>query len=374
MTLPTNPTSKIFRTPGQASSTGSNAAGNADTGIGNFYGKAKLDSKINRLSGGVGSGYSGNTANFRDIVNNKTALGGIGNPIQTNVIGTTTFSETVGRVAKTAQDIAGKISNNASDISGALNKLTGGSLSGGLAGIATKISAATGTLSNVLGIFGGPAIPPGGELFVKQDSAIQLSPGSENDWRVRITCDWEIFNSPLFKPLESTGGVVFPYLPNISVTSKANYNTPDSIHTNYPFHAYKNSLIEDITIAGEFTAENELEAAYWISATTFFKTATKMFFGQGEYAGSPPIICNLTGYGSSVFDKIPVVITTFTVDLKDDTNYIRCNTFGTNTWVPAVSSVSVTVKPIYNRRRLRQFSLVEYAKGEMVSGEGVGYI
>lgn len=374
MTLPTNPTSKIFRTPGQASSKGSNESGVTGAGIGNFYGKTKLDSKINRLSGGVGSGYSGSTANFRDAVNNKTALGGIGNPIQTDVIGTTTFSEVVGRVGNTARDIAGKISNNASDISGALNKLTGGNLAGGLQGLATKVSAATGALSNVLGIFGKPNIPPGGELFVKQDSAIELAPGSDNDWRVRITCDWSIFESPLFEPLQNTGGVVFPYLPNISVTSKANYNTPDSVHTNYPFHAYKNSLIEDITITGEFTSENELEAAYWIAATTFFKTATKMFFGQGEYAGSPPIVCNLTGYGSSVFDKIPVVITSFTVDLKDDTNYIRCNTFGTNTWVPAVSSINVTVKPIYNRQRLRQFSLVEYAKGEMVSGDGVGYI
>jgi hypothetical protein len=62
------------------------------------------------------------------------------------------------------------------------------------------------------------------------------------------------------------------------------------------------------------------------------------------------------------------------VDLKDDVNYIRCNTFGTNTWVPVVSSISVTVSPIYNRENLRKFKLQDYAQGKMTGSSGVGYI
>jgi hypothetical protein len=215
---------------------------------------------------------------------------------------------------------AGSTSNLAADISGTLSKLTGGNLATGLQSLAGQISAGAGIVNNVLSLFKGASVPPGGELFIKQGSAIQLAPGSKNDWRVRVTCDWSLFNSPLFKPLENTGGVVWPYLPNISVTTRANYTSPDTVHSIYPFQAYKNSMVEDITISGEFTCETELEAAYWIGATTFFKTATKMFFGQGDQAGSPPIICNLTGYGSSIFDKVPVIIKSFTVDLKDDVN------------------------------------------------------
>jgi hypothetical protein len=99
-----------------------------------------------------------------------------------------------------------------------------------------------------------------------------------------------------------------------------------------------------------------------------------MFFGQGNLAGNPPIICNLSGYGSSIFDKVPVVIKSFSVDLKDDVNYIKCNTWQTNTWVPVLSTISVTVSPIYNRRRLRKFSLQEYSKGTVAGNDSVGYI
>jgi hypothetical protein len=207
---------------------------------------------------------------------------------------------------------------------------------------------------------------------MKQGSPIQLQPNAKNDWRVRINAQWNIFNSPLFKLLENTGGVVWPYNPNITVSTKANYTAIDATHSNYSFQAYKNSVVDDIQISGEFSCETETDAAYWIAATTFFKTATKMFFGEGENAGNPPIVCNLSGYGSSIFDKVPVIVKAFSVDLKDDVNYIRCNTFGTNTWVPVLSTISVTVTPVYNRRRLRKFSLQDYSRGK--AADNVGYI
>jgi hypothetical protein len=203
---------------------------------------------------------------------------------------------------------------------------------------------------------------------------LKLQPGSKDDWRVKIQAPWSLFESKMFKMLEETGGVVFPYLPNITVSTKANYTNVDLVHSNYPFYAYKNSTVEEIQISGEFSAETATDAAYWIAATTFFKTATKMFFGQGENAGHPPIICNLTGYGASIFDRIPIVITNFSVDLKDDINYTQCNIFGTNTWVPVLSNISVSVIPIYSRESLRKFDLKKYAAGQMISENGIGYL
>jgi hypothetical protein len=178
----------------------------------------------------------------------------------------------------------------------------------------------------------------------------------------------------MFKPLESTGGVVWPFTPTVSIATKANYTSVDTVHSNYPFQAYKNSVVDDIQITGEFSCETEKDAAYWIAATVFFKTATKMFFGQGPNEGNPPIVCNLTGYGSSIFEKVPVIIKSFSVDLNPDVNYIQCNSFGTNTWVPVMSTISVTVSPIYNRRNLRRFSLTDFANGKAVGPDGVGYI
>ena len=163
---------------------------------------------------------------------------------------------------------------------------------------------------------------------------------------------------------------MWPYLPNITLSTKANYTQLDPVHNIQPFQAYKNSQVEDIQISGDFTVENEFDAEYWIQATTFLRTATKMFFGASANPGNPPIICNLTGYGARVFNNVPIVIKSFSIDFKEDVNYMRYGKDGgAPTWVPVISTISVTVSPIYNRTRLRQFSLQDFA-----AGKAIGYI
>ena len=374
MPLSVNPLAQLITSSSQAITQATNEAQARLPQIGDALSKANLDATISRLSGEIGSGLNGLTAgigtgldalkngdsNF--IAGGGTTLSGLGNTIQSTVAGG----------ISTLQTVAGSTSNITADISGTLNKLTGGNLAGGLQSLAGQISSSAGMLNNFLSLRRGANLPSGGELFLKQGSPIQLQPSAKNDWRVRINAQWNIFNSPLFKLLENTGGVVWPYNPNITVSTKANYTAIDTTHSNYQFQAYKNSVVDDIQISGEFSCETETDAAYWIAATTFFKTATKMFFGEGEFAGNPPIVCNLSGYGSSIFDKVPVIVKAFSVDLKDDVNYIRCNTFGTNTWVPVLSTISVTVTPVYNRRRLRKFSLQDYSR--VKAADSVGYI
>jgi hypothetical protein len=374
MALSANPLAQLISASSQAITQATNEAQARLPQVGDALSKANLDATISRLSGEIGSGLNGLTAgtgtgldalkngasNF--IAGGGTTLSGLGNTIQSTVAGG----------ISTLQTVAGSTSNITADISGGLNKLTGGNLAGGLQSLAGQISSAAGMLNNFLSLKRGANLPSGGELFMKQGSPIQLQPNAKNDWRVRINAQWNIFNSPLFKLLENTGGVVWPYTPNITIATKANYTPVDATHSNYQFQAYKNSVVEDIQISGEFSCETETDAAYWIAATTFFKTATKMFFGEGEFAGNPPIVCNLSGYGSSIFDKVPVIVKAFSVDLKDDVNYIRCNTFGTNSWVPVLSTISVTVSPVYNRRRLRKFSLQDYSRGK--AADNVGYI
>jgi len=325
--------------------------------------KLKLDEIASDLYAGAKSGLNqlaGDAKNF-----GASAMGG-----------NLTVNSVVGGAVDKLRSVAGSTSNIAADISGSINKLTGGNLAGGLLKAAGSISGAAGMLNNILSLKRGINIPKGAQVFMPQGQAIQLSAGAKDDWRVRITCEWHLFNSPLFKQLQDTGGVVWPYMPSITVSTKAEYNTIPITHGNYAQYSYKNSVVDDITISGEFSCENKIDAAYWIAATTFFKTATKMFFGQGALAGNPPIICNLTGYGSHVFDKVPVIIKSFSVDFKDDVNYIQCDPFndGKYTWVPILSTITVVVAPVYSRQGLRKFNLQDYAKGKMSGDKQVGYI
>ena len=325
--------------------------------------KLKLDDKISELAGGFKSGLNQLAGDIKDF--GASAMGG-----------NTTIQSAVGGAIDKLRSVAGSSSNLVADVTGTLNKLTGGNLAGGLMKAAGEFGAAAGMLNNILSLKRGINIPKGAEVFAPQGQAIQLKAGSKDDWRVRINCAWENFNSPLFGVLKQTGGVVWPYMPNITVSTKAEYNTIPITHANYSQYSYKNSVVDDISISGEFSCETATDGAYWIAATTFFKTATKMFFGQGDLAGNPPIICNLTGYGSHVFDKVPVIIKSFSVDFKDDVNYIKCDPFnnGKYTWVPVLSTISVSVAPVYSRQGLRKFSLQDYARGKMSADGAVGYI
>lgn len=385
MSLSINPIAQLVASVSESISKATNEAQAKLPAAADALSKANLDAKVGRLSGELNSSFNGLTGGAKNL-NGGTVIAGNGSSL-TAAFGRTATAlggigaaatSKVGGAVDTLRSVAGSTSNITADISGSINKLTGGSLGGGLMGLAGSISSAAGMLNNILSLKRGANLPSGAEAFIKQGTAIKLSPGAKNDWRVRITCQWNIFKgNELFALLENTGGVVWPYMPNITVSTKAEYTPQTPTHSNYPFYAYKNSQVDDIQISGDFSCETETDAAYWIAATTFFKTATKMFFGKGEFAGNPPLICNLTGYGSSIFDNVPVIVKSFSVDLKDDVNYIRCDEFGTNTWVPVMSTISVTVSPVYNRERLREFSLQDYANGGMSltkTGNGVGYI
>lgn len=345
--------------------------------------KLALDAKIDQLSGGVTSGFSQAAAgaNVAGLLGGaesalQTGLGKtIQSPVGSGSIGSA--ADAIGNIGNVFGGITSTIEQTAGDISGALTKLTGGDLAGGFKDIASAIGQTAGNLNDILSLKRGANLPPGGELFTTSGEKIKLNPSAENDWRVKISCNWSIFNSPLFSVLKKTGGVTWPVLPTMDIRTTANYSELAPVHNNYPYLAYKNSQVDAINISGDFICETERDAAYWIAATTFFRTVTKMFYGQGDNVGNPPPVCMLNGYGSMLFSNTPVVVKSFSVSMPNDVNYIKVSANLTNsdrpTWVPIKSNISCEVQPIYNRASMRQFSLTEYAAGQMANKGGVGY-
>lgn len=366
MSLSTNPLSKLVSSVSESISQASAQAGAALGTASAELGKLQLDQTVSRLSGEVGSGLNG----FASSVNSAVAgLDGATSPFN----GATTALGGIGGQAQSLVSkigsVAGAISNVTADVAASINKIGAGSLAGGLLGAATSISKAAGQLNNLLSLKRAANLPSNAELFASRGAVVKMTPVPSNDWRVRLNCNWDLFNSPMFNStLKPTGGMVWPYLPNITVSTKANYTTIDPVHNNFPFQAYKNSQVDDITITGEFSCETEIDAYYWVASTTFLRTVTKMFFGSSANAGNPPAVCQLNGYGSSVFNTVPVVVKSFSVDLKDDVQYIKCQigALTTPTWVPMLSTITVVVTPIYNRSKLRQFSLQDFAAGKTV--------
>jgi hypothetical protein len=258
----------------------------------------------------------------------------------------------------------------------------------------------------------------------QQAIASQRKQSNNGDWRVRLRLAPQskyLYNAPepgILQPLTVTDGVIFPYTPSISTAYKANYQTYDLTHSNYRGYFYQNSAIDPITITGMFTAQDTAEANYLLAVIHFFRSATKMFYGQDAERGAPPPLTYLTGLGEYQFNEHPCLIQNFSYNLPADVDYIRAGSpgnIGTNlttnrsrqsvatngvfgslnrlaaafltkgaipsapapatlglnrpTYVPTKIEISVTLLPTQSRQQVsKQFSVKEFANGNLIKG------
>ena len=230
----------------------------------------------------------------------------------------------------------------------------------------------------------------------------------KTDWRVRLqvpdgplTKFFDFNNNPIMQPLAASQGIFWPLTPAVVIQHSANYNAMDQVHSNYPHQAYQNSQVDSMNIIGEFPVQNSDDAKHWVATVNFLRTATKMFFGSEDgidgLKGNPPPIMHLYGYGDHMFNKVPVVINTFNVELRPGIDYISTKQSTTpykqlngpdagfdqsaiagesQTWAPTLSNISVLVTPIYSRDSIKNFSMKKFVRGEL-NGKGsneVGFI
>ena len=247
---------------------------------------------------------------------------------------------------------------------------------------------------------------------------------SDIDWRVKISLakDATYFyntgiDAGLLEPLRASGGVIFPYTPTISVSHAARYSSQSLTHSNYTNYSYEGSEVQQISIAGDFTAQNNIEAAYVLACIQFFRAATKMWFGSGERAGNPPPVVFLNGYGSHYFPNVPCVVTSFQHTMPADVDYISAITTSTNgysaesrrvtsypgednqssaedrrlglvrpayspvskstnaatTMIPTTSTLTINLQPIYSRKNVFSNSnLDKFAKGDLIGDPKTG--
>jgi hypothetical protein len=236
-----------------------------------------------------------------------------------------------------------------------------------------------GAASILKSLLGGPSSTP--SLKTNTSTVVE---GAGDDWRVRLSLPPTMSTEAIFKPLEDTNGLVFPYTPTILIQHSANYDAMQPTHSNYPFPSYQNSQIDDIVITGDFFCENAVDAQYWVATLHYLRSVTKMAYGQSTNAGSPPPLVFLNGYGDFVFPNVPVIIKTFSVDLPSDVDYIKTQAEGEVTkinggtsvdgfyegWAPVQSQVMVTVQPVYSRARTSQFSLDKFVNGDYLDNGG----
>ena len=257
----------------------------------------------------------------------------------------------------------------------------------------------------------------------------QRKQANDGDWRVRLRLApnaeylYKSDQPGILQPLAVTDGVVFPYTPQITTAYKATYSAYDLTHSNYRGYFYQSSQVEDIQLNATFTAQDTAEANYLLAVIHFFRSVTKMFYGQNDaFRGAPPPLVFLQGFGEYQFNLNPCAVASFNYVLPADVDYIRAGspningtnllqrrdrqdlptnpfssawtrinnvlkpqginkgaissppappTLGTNrpTYVPTKMDISLILHPMQSREQVsKQFSIKQYANGDLLKG------
>jgi hypothetical protein len=167
------------------------------------------------------------------------------------------------------------------------------------------------------------------ELYKPRSIHDARSTVKDDDWRFRVQLSpyadylYKAPNPGILSPLAQTDGVIFPYMPSITMTANATYNDYNPTHSNFRGAWYKASQQNDVIVNAAFTAQDVAEARYMLAAMHFFRSCTKMFYGQDNRRGSPPPLLYLNGLGEHQFNEHPCVLTFVTYTLPDNVDYIK---------------------------------------------------
>jgi hypothetical protein len=260
----------------------------------------------------------------------------------------------------------------------------------------------------------------------QQSIARQRAQASQGDWRVKLRLAgaadylYKAAGPGILAPLAVTDGVIFPYTPSITTGYRANYSSYDLTHSNYRGYFYTGSTVEPIQIQATFTAQDTAEADYVLAVIQFFRSVTKMFYGQDANRGVPPPLVFLQGLGQFQYNLHPCVVSSFNYTTPTDVDYIRAGvttisgagflrarqrqtstsdlfprkaallallgpnvgpgaqtqppappTIGTQdpTYVPTKLDIQIELLPMQTRQQVsEQFSLDKFANGDLVKG------
>lgn len=256
------------------------------------------------------------------------------------------------------------------------------------------VSGALGTLDPSLSRLNVAGLASGGVKGLLNAAVnVMFNNNTGNDWRVRISlpagANYLIndTSSQILAPLGKTlfnMGVIFPYTPTVSISHTANYNAQKLTHSNYPSYFYENSEVSEISITGDFSVQSVDEGQYLMAAIHFFRSVTKMFYGQdaNPVAGNPPPIVYLDGYGTNYFPHVSCVVKSFTHTMPADVDYVEIPAYGNpyvpmmmtgpkSTRLPTNSQLQVTLQPVFSRQSQTQtFSLKSFGEGKLLGTVG----
>lgn len=211
----------------------------------------------------------------------------------------------------------------------------------------------------------------------------------QKDFRVRIAPQSKAVNqvygtagdTNILDPLRDTQGLMFPFTPSIGWSQSVNYKTTSLVHSNQDYYAYENTPSTSISVDGTFVIQNLKEAKYMLACIHFLRVVSKMYFGKASFkepsskepslAGMPPPVLVFSGYGTYMFNDLPVIVKDHSYSFKPDVSYIDFDVNGESIRLPSILDISIKLV-VQNtpKRNKDEFDLDKFRTGELMKSKG----
>ena len=209
-------------------------------------------------------------------------------------------------------------------------------------------------------------------LNVAPISKLNVSSGIGNtEWGNRLKYVLGKESTFLYELFHNEGGIVFPYTPKVDFEHKVNYERTEIMHSNLAVSHYKNTPPPTITLQADFTADGEDNARYMYGVIHFLRSISKCEFGESlfsnderkDYAGTPPPVLYLNGYGNYMIN-VPVVVTSFGINFEKNKHYVHLKP--ENVWLPTDITISINLEIQFNLDKYKkQFDLEKYKENTL---------
>ena len=160
--------------------------------------------------------------------------------------------------------------------------------------------------------------------------------------------------------------ILFPNTPMVQYSQSTSYSQYNLTHTNYTVHAYQGTPSPQLQVTGQFTTHTKEEHRYVRDVIHYLRVWTKMNYGIGDgNAGTPPPVCKFSSHGSTMFNRVPVLIQDFQVPLENSVDQITFDGVS----LPVILTISCTLSVHVNpAKQKRSFSKQAFTSGSLYSG------
>jgi len=220
---------------------------------------------------------------------------------------------------------------------------------------------------------GGSSSGSSGGTTAGSPAAATATPADVSDARVRLGALSPGYYTGILAPLQATGGVLFPYTPQISFQQDVDYTQVGMVHTDMDYYAYQRTPSVSITVQGKFTVQNAMQGVYALAAIHFFRAASKMYFGASvpKMAGLPPPVLVFNGYGTYMFNKLTCILKSHSFSFSETMDTVAVAVNGKTTRLPAMFDITCTLTVQQTFAAMRdKFNLDTFRSGALMAGGG----